>query len=373
MIVKGTNHELIVTSMPVEREQLEAFDNTKWSAINTCPTFGLIRYHMHLRMPGAGRALALEAGHALHECFSFIRLASLMDQMTERGKDAIYIHGLYQYHGTRLFGTERLDHISKQIEPATDLPDVCKRGSVAVLDTSGYYDDPRDKRRTLSNMEESIFAYVNRWRWDHPIWIRDHYDPTSDVGIEIPFELYATLADSTTGVVEHQFRFVGRIDGIHYDGGGRLTIHDNKSASRLSEAWSQSQMTSHQFTGYVVAASHFTGEQINRAQVLGLALPQPRSYEYGGFATESMDRLDYHMRDWVDWIAHTMEVVERYKDNALQAPKFTHSCSRYFRPCMFIPLCYGDDDERNRIMGELELDEWSPLDKTGVLDGVGTE
>jgi hypothetical protein len=371
MIVKGTTHDLTLTSMPTRGQELEAFDNTKWSAINTCPTWGITRYQMHLRMPGAGRALALEAGHALHEVFAWVRLATLADQCQDR-QGLEFATEVISFHGKRLFGIERLKHINEQVLNATDLPDVCKRGAIAVLDTSGYYDDPRDKRRTLSNMEESAYAYINRWRWDHPIWMRDPTDPTADVGIEIPFELYATLANTVGPSEQFEFRFVGRIDGIHTDGSGRLTVHDNKTASRLSDTWSQAQMTSHQYTGYCVAASHFTQQLVSRCQVLGLALPQPRSYDFGGFATESMDRHDYHVRRWVDWIVHTMRIARIYANDPINAPKYTHSCNRYFRACVLIPFCYGDDDEQNRILGEMELDEWSPLDKS-VLDGVGSE
>ena len=117
---------------------------------------------MHLRMPLQGRVLALEAGHALHEVFAFVRLASLLSQLEERGKDKTYIDAVYNHHGVRLFGLERLTHITEQISTATDVPDVCKRGAIAILDTSGYYDDPRDKRRTLSNMEEAAYAYINQ-------------------------------------------------------------------------------------------------------------------------------------------------------------------------------------------------------------------
>ena len=59
---------------------LPTYDHTKLSAINTCPTWGIVRYDMHLRMPGQGRALALEAGTAMHECFAFIRLVTLLQQ-----------------------------------------------------------------------------------------------------------------------------------------------------------------------------------------------------------------------------------------------------------------------------------------------------
>jgi hypothetical protein len=37
-----------------------------------------------------------------------------------------------------------------------------------------------------------------------------------------------------------------------------------------------------------------------------------------------------------------------------------------------VPFCYGDDNEQSRILGELEYDQWSPLEK-GVLDGIGSE
>jgi len=214
--IHGTDHTLALDTCLPEHRNLEAFDNTKWAAINTCPTWGITRYQMHLRMPGGGRALALEAGHALHEVFSFVRLATLMDYLHDQGKDAVFTNRAYQFHGMRLFGAERMEHLSRQLDSAVDLPDVCRRGAIALLDTSGYYDDPRDKRRTLSNMEEAAYAYISRWRYDHPVWMRDYTDPTSDVGIELPFELLATV----TGMHMHQFRFVGRIDGIHYDGGG---------------------------------------------------------------------------------------------------------------------------------------------------------
>ena len=366
--VKGTNHVLQLSDVMPGDKQLEAFDYTKLTAINTCPTWGITRYQMNLRMPAQGRALALEAGHALHEVFAFIRLASLLSQLEEQGKDKDYINKVYAGHGTRLFGIERLRHITEQISTATDVPDVCKRGAIAVLDTSGYYDDPRDKRRTLSNMEEAAYAYINRWRYDHPVWCRSLTDPTADVGIEIPFELRASI----TGHDLFQFRLVGRIDGIHYDGAKRLTIHDNKTASRLSDAWSSSQVTSHQYTGYCVAGSHFTQQVVTRCNVLGLALPQPRTYEYGGFAAESMDRHDHHLVRWVDWIVHTLRIAQLYHHDPIAAPKYTHSCNRYFRPCALIPFCYGDDNEQNRILGEMEYDAWSPLEK-GVLDGVGSE
>lgn len=346
---------------------LETYDHTKLSAVNTCPTWGILRYDMHKRMPSAGRALALEAGSAMHECFAYIRLVSLIEQ--HQDKSRTFQEQLWYYHGTRLFGQERLAHIDSVIQEASDVIDVAKRGSIAVLDTSGYYDDPRDRRRTLSNMEECIYAYINRWQWQHRVWMRDEDDATSDIGIEIPFDVVVEIrgdVETTT------FRLTGRIDGIHYNGRNELSCHDNKTASRLNDAWSQSFLLSHQITGYCVAATVFTGQPVHNAEILGLALPLPKTYDFGGYIREPVTRHDWHYKRWVDWMVHTVAMVRQYKDNPYDAPKYTHSCNRYFRPCSFIPFCDSDPVEQRTIVEEMVVEEWSPLAKP-ILDGIGSE
>jgi hypothetical protein len=345
---------------------LETYDHTKLSGINTCPTFGILRYAMHKKMPSAGRALALEAGSALHECFAFVRLISLIDQRTDMGDK--FQEQLWHYHGTRLFGEERLQHIDGVIQDAADLMDVAKRGCIAVLDTSGFYDDPRDRRRTLSNMEEAIYVYINRWQWQHRVWMRNTGDPTSDIGVEIPFDLVVHIS----GGADLEFRLTGRIDGIHYNGRGELTIHDNKTASRLNDAWSQSFLLSHQVTGYCAAASVFTQHPVHNAEILGLALPLPKTYDFGGYIREPVSRHEWHYTHWVSWLVHTIAMARQYKDNPYDAPKYTHSCSRYFRPCSFIPFCDSGPEEQRTIVSEMIDDEWSPLQKV-VLDGIGSE
>jgi hypothetical protein len=345
---------------------LECYDHTKLSAVNTCPTYGVLRYQMNLRMPGDGRSMALEAGSALHECFAFVRLVSLIEQLTHEGKPKAFVDAVWSHHGIRLFGKERLEAISHAVEQADDVIDLCKRGSITVLDSGGFHDDPRDRRRTLSNLEECIYAYVNRWRFDHIVWMRDRDDPTSDVGIEIPFDVVVNIP------TKMQFRLTGRIDGIHYASDGKLAIHDNKSASRLGEAWSMAQQVSHQFTGYCVAASVFTKDSVRNVEVHGLAVPLPKTYDFGGVTREVMRREDHHFTRWLAWLVHTVEMTRKYANDPYNAPKFTHSCSRYFRPCIFVPFCVADDEEQKLIVSELVFDEWTPLDKP-LLDGIGNE
>ena len=53
-----------------DKETLTPYDHTKLSNINTCPTWGILRYSLHKTMGGHGREMALEAGAAAHEAFA---------------------------------------------------------------------------------------------------------------------------------------------------------------------------------------------------------------------------------------------------------------------------------------------------------------
>jgi len=364
------NHKASFRMATADDVHLETYDHTKLSAVNTCPTYGILRYQLHKQMPSEGRAMALEAGSAMHECFSFIRLVSLMQQHDARPafQDALWDHQMM-----RLFGAERMVYINNALEMCIDKIDVAKTGGLAVLETSGFYDDPRDKRRTLSNLEECLYAYVNRWRWDHPVWMRDVDNPLSDVGIEIPFDLVVDISGLPIIPKAHmEFRLTGRIDGIHYNTRNELSIHDNKTASRLGDAWSNSFLLSHQITGYCIAAATFIQEPVNKAEVLGLAIPLPRTYDLGGYVREVVPRYDYHYARWIDWLVHTIQLTRQYAGNPFDAPKYTHSCNRYFRPCSMIPFCDADDEEQHRIVNDMVDNEWSPLNKP-ILDGIGNE
>ena len=71
-----SNFKLISMNMRMATEEdahLPTYDNTKLVGINTCPTWGILRYSMHKRMPNVKREMALEAGTAGHEGFAAVR------------------------------------------------------------------------------------------------------------------------------------------------------------------------------------------------------------------------------------------------------------------------------------------------------------
>lgn len=335
---------------------LPTYDNTKLQALNTCPTWGVLRYGMHKVVAHPGRAMALECGHAMHEVFAWVRLCTLAKQID----DTIMSRVAFAHHGNRMFGVDRFVQIMDNVQESGDHLGYVKSGAIAVLNTSGFYDDPRDKRRTLTNMEEASLVYIDRWRWDQPVWMRDHDDPLGDVGIEIPF-------DMVVGLNDYQFRLTGRIDGIHdhFDG---VRLHENKTAARLNDAWQNSFHMSSQITGYCIAASTFTGRMVTRADVIGISIPMPKTYEYGGYIRDTYSRHDYHFERWISWLDHTITMALLYENNPYDAPKYTHSCNRYFRPCSFIPFCDSSDQEQREMVAEMVTDEWSPLNKVEELD-----
>lgn len=348
-----------------EHKHLPAFDNTKLVAINTCPTWGILRYEHHKTFGHGGRAMALEAGGACHEAFAALRFADLYLNGADWYGEGFYSSQDFEAvvsHGETLFGASRyheiIDHLASEEDQRVRLINV----ALAAFDTSGFYDDPRDKRRTTSNIQEALIAYVDRYPFGKHLPIVAEVNGKPFVGIEIPFDLtvYSEYEQ------RHVCRFTGRIDGLHFTDKGmtELEVVDNKTASRLDDAWASSFELSHQFTGYMQAARAMTGFQIAKGRVHGLAIPLPRTYDYGGVVTETFRRKPHQFDEWDQWFWHTYELWKRYKDNPSAAPKYTHSCNRYFRSCSFIPYCASPPDERPEIYDEMVTEEWSPLKET---------
>jgi hypothetical protein len=337
-------------------KDLPAYDNTKLVAINTCPTWGILRYGMHKTMSlppkdGGPRAMPLEMGTAAHEVFAAVRLWQLR---TYQGRT-----DLSDYHGPRLFGNTRYQAMLAAVDEREDARIQSLSFCLSALETSGFYDDPRDRRRTMTNLEEACIAYIDRWDWNRmPVWIRDESDPRSDIGIELPFDvvLLFVLEDGST----REYRFIGKADGLHTRS-GELILHENKTASRLDEAWSQSFLLSSQVTGYCFSLALWAGAPIERAEIYGMSVPLPKNYDFGGLVRESVTRYSHHFERWFNWFLHTVELERAYANNPVHAPKYTHSCNRYFRPCSMIPFCDADDDEQQQVLNDMYDDEWSPL------------
>jgi hypothetical protein len=344
---------------PEEGESLDGldhFDFTKLSAVNTCPRWGIIRYGHHKVFSTSSRSMALEAGSACHDVFAAGRLFDLY-----HNGPAIYGNSVKSQTVARaveLFGVDRAERmLSDFTEKLEDERTRLLRGCLYILESSGFYDDPSDKRRTLDNLTECCIAYLDRYEFNRNVpYVRGDF-----VGVENAFGI----------IVEwdgYKCLFTGKIDGVHCWHNDRTVpyIEENKTSSRLGDAWEQSFDTSHQVTGYIVAASAIVGSPLDTARVRGLAIPQPRIYNSNGVSTVTVTRRDHHFQRWAEWFMHSVAVYRKFFDDPLDAPMYTHSCNRYFRPCSYIPLCASSKEEATEYLGQMEEDEWSPLhEKSG--------
>ena len=314
--------------------------------------------------------MALEAGGAAHEVFAAHRLHYVLEHgATTYNIPQEQAASIFDANGHRLFGAERFGEMVAAIDSREDERTQRIAFATTALFNSGFYDDPADKRRTVTTIEEMCIAYMDKYDWSKQMpYLFD--DGTDRVGIEIEVDVTIEFTLADTGEVK-LYRFIGKADGIHYKDAtmNELRVHENKTASRLGEAWEYSWETNHQPTGYMIALTAMLNRPVNHGLVLGSCLPMPRSYDINGLSRVPITRKTHHYAEWFDWFYHTAQLHDQYISDPLSAPMYTHSCNRYFRPCSLIPLCAVDREEQEEMLADMIEDEWSPLsDNEGSSD-----
>jgi len=334
-----------------EDDDLIWIDHTKGSAINTCPMWGMVRYVEGKTPLAETRNLALETGSVSHEVFAAARYASLFD-----GDAGDFAQSRCEQH----FGSDRFSSMYTIYRSGETVVDRRTNFALEALHTSGYYDDPRDKRRTVQNIEDACRAYLQHYNFD--AWTPLVNEENGFIGIEIPFDI----------VIEYdagRFRFVGKIDAIVDNGvNGEIEVHENKTGARINDAWAMSFHMSHQVTGYIQASRLIIPREyrrdINSAIVHGLQIPLPRDVEIGGIVAERVTRTRENYERWLKWLIDVHAQILKYQKDIYNTPMYTHSCNRYFRPCMLIPFCTSsEEDQRLMLEEEFRLDMWNPLTK----------
>lgn len=331
-------------------------DFTGLNNVEMCPRWGGIRYGLGLALEAQGRAMALEAGKACHDFFAAVRLVHLARQGQV---------GLVAPTTVRLFGSDRAEAVLAENNDLTDETEALNF-CLDVLNSSGFYDDPRDRQRTMSNLEESCIAYFRDWPFDRwPVFVSSADE--SLVGIELPVDFTIRFVDS-----EHplSLRYVGRMDGLHVHSykvdGKEVTgpvVHENKTGARIDIAWETGQRMSHQAIGYAVQASLYAKQQVQRAMVHGLQIPLPRAQYGSGVRNFPINVTPTRIFDWLQWTHRQASDMLKVMDAPEHSETRRHSCNRYFRPCSFMTICAEDDEEeRKEMIAELVLDRWNPLE-----------
>jgi len=288
--------------------------------------------------------MALEAGELMHKIFAMCRIWQLW-RLQKMPKHA-------EVTAKRIFGEETWKKIKEQGKgygQRDELLALC----FGVLRESNWVDDPKDAIRTMSNMEVATIEYVDerlRTMDQFPIWVADEFDSNSMVGIEQVFDVVMMYEDG------YKLRYIGTIDGLvlDLDAGKRPTLEDNKTASRIDSAFQNATYMKYQFTGYLACSTAVFGMQVLDGSVIAVKIKRSNSGE--NYASLPISRDYDAIAKWgqdVRWFVENL--YEPFGDNGYEhAPRFTHSCNRYFRPCSLIPFC-ADSPEGRQIAFEQEM------------------
>lgn len=304
-----------------------------------CNRKGVLKYNLHKTVADSGRSLALEAGQAFHDCAAALRLSQLRDQVDYTKT--------YTDTGLRLFGEVRFGNFHEYL-----CDDSLNAALLYILHSSDFYDDPRDTRRTLTNLEECVIAYAQHPdATKYPVLVQGDL-----VGIEQKFIIEATFTTQDFALI---YYYGGRIDGIHLRNNAPCPI-ENKTGSRIDDAWEAGMRMTHQVTGYCIATSLMTHQQCAQAIAAGVQVPLPKAV-YNGLRFTSLTRNEFRVREWLKWFFHNAQVRESLGDNALDAVETTASCNEFFRSCDFECICNAvSHDEAVDAIESLSTTTWNP-------------
>ena len=225
-----------------------------------------------------------------------------------------------------------------------------------ILRSGGWEDYPDDTIRTVANMELASIVYIDEilpGMANSPIYVQDKKDPKCVVGIENVFDVVLTYDD------DRQFRFIGTLDGLTNNiAKGHAVLEDNKTAARLDAGWKASFQLSNQVTGYLACAASVYGFDIYNAKIIGLKIKPTGKGE--DIWPTYVSRTGEQFQRWEFWFRHTAEMYEQYKDKYEYAPRYTHSCNRYFRPCSLLSFCGDTFEGRIEQWNEMVTAKSSP-------------
>lgn len=230
--------------------------------------------------------------------------------------------------------------------------------SFEILHTSGFADDDRDKVRTMSNMEICSICYIDEMlskmhNW--PIYVENKKDPKCVVGIEQHFDVVLEFVDGKL------IRYIGTLDGLVYSlVKKRLVLDENKTASRLDNAWQESFKLANQVSGYCAASTSVFGFPVMEARVTGLRIKAGAGEDV--IPLEVKRDINF-VFSWAHWLRHSVELFEKYEKDYENAPRYTHSCNRYYRPCSLIPFCADDPSGRAEQWEQMVPADQSPSER----------
>ena len=313
-------------------QNLPVLDFSQANELFTCPFKGNIKYSLHKVYKD--KAKSLQLGSLGHTCFAAIRLWWLYAK---------------QHLDINFIKNKCNDLGIIDVTQYNDESDINALSMVCynVIANSDYQDDPEDKKRTKENLSISIYEYIKEFvqiMKNEDVWVDG-----DKIGVEVPFKL----------VINDQFVFIGRIDGIHITKESKIVIPvENKTSSLINESWLAQWELSNQIQGYCVACENYTGVKCNTARIVGLQIPQGKN---SPFYTSLIHKNEASIIDWLKWFEHCVSLKTKDVHSCI---KNKSSCYNYFRMCEFAHICMSNsEEEKNSLIEELDDYVWNPIEE----------
>lgn len=360
-IVRQTTDDEFKSNMPY-------LTSSMVEAVNTCPRWGVIHNVLGKRFTTGYRQMALEAGSLMHDVFAGLNLLhigiarGLIDHM--------------HFHGSLLFGNERWKFIwteatKKDANLTLESKNAFERFVFTIIGTSDFYDDPNDRNRTVANLEHCSLELLQYWMMalvQFPIYVEDISKPETRIGIEISldavFEHHREFDDQRPFAI----RCIGLADVLYQNEKTKqITLGEYKTASSMNDAWRLSFDTRHQITLYnALLQAYFGTQETFNTILIGSAIPvRSTSTPCQHF---QVDRDQENIQELLRTFMFSSTMIEKYRDQPLATPMFTHSCNRYFRPCSLLDLCTATKEDQFQMLDNMEIEEAaSPSEQKAML------
>jgi hypothetical protein len=112
----------------------------------------------------------------------------------------------------------------------------------------------------------------------------------------------------------------------------------------------------------MIGVSTLYNVHVRQALILGMNVVQPSARaKDAGLKQVYIDREEHQITRWFEWALHTVRLHNAFVDSPADAPQYTHSCNRYFKPCSMISFCSSTKEEQLAALQVMPTEEWSPL------------
>jgi hypothetical protein len=190
-----------------------------------------------------------------------------------------------------------------------------------------------------------------------PLYVENKTKPECLIGIEQVFDTVILFGDG------REIRYIGTVDGLVQKAATKeFFLDENKTANRIDDGWRLSFEMSHQVTGYSIIAPAIFGFNVEKCRVTGNKIKPTNSGE-NVYPLETLRRSASAFEIWGRWLRHTVDMYETYENDYEKAPRYTHSCNRYFRPCSLIPFCTDDPAGRREQWSAMIEPDKSPSER----------